>query len=209
MIRDILNFVSGNLASAISEIESAFDDYFYTDEEKSKDQRSAEVSKEKVRQKLEEIRAQIKKNEQNFKVELNELINKHEETLHKTYRQEINRSKEIMIAELNQSDKYTKRARPTVVYFGLVFIFLEILGVRIILLNHFGAADLVSDSTSVLQFFFTAWGGVVGVYAAGRSMEKRGISNIFTKISTGTKTAPENIDRKIEQEVREKVKWLT
>jgi len=114
-----------------------------------------------------------------------------------------------MIAELNQSDKYTKRARPTVVYFGLVFIFLEILGVRIILLNHFGAADLVSDSTSVLQFFFTAWGGVVGVYAAGRSMEKRGISNIFTKISTGTKTAPENIDRKIEQEVREKVKWLT
>jgi len=56
MIRDILNFVSGNLASAISEIESAFDDYFYTDEEKSKDQRSAEVSKEKVRQKLEEIR---------------------------------------------------------------------------------------------------------------------------------------------------------
>lgn len=73
--------------------------------------------------------------------------------------------KEIILAELAQDDRYTKRMRPTIGYAGLVIIFWNY-GIA----PHFGL--------NIIEFpeaFWWAWGGVVGVYAVGRSMEKMGV----------------------------------
>lgn len=71
-------------------------------------------------------------------------------------------------------ENYTKRARPTVVYAGLVFI-----GLIHVLLPAV-AWTLASAGCAVQPFnltlpseFWWAWSGVCGVYAIGRSWEKR------------------------------------
>ena len=45
-----------------------------------------------------------------------------EEALQKRDSSIISAQKEIIVAEMNQGDNFTKRARPSVVYMGLVFI---------------------------------------------------------------------------------------
>ena len=42
---------------------------------------------------------------------------------------------ELIQAEINSDSAYLKNARPTVVYFGLFVIFLELLGVRLFITN--------------------------------------------------------------------------
>ena len=44
--------------------------------------------------------------------------------LEETYRKELDARQEIIKAEMAQGDLYTKRARPTIVYAGMLFIFL-------------------------------------------------------------------------------------
>ena len=80
---------------------------------------------------------------------------------------------EITKAELQQDDKYTKRMRPTVGYFGLIVAVLEALGLRYMLLSWMDVpSEAIIASDSVLAMFWMAWGGVVGVYAVARGFEK-------------------------------------
>lgn len=62
---------------------------------------------------------------QRFKLELESLLQKRDSEIEETMRAELQAKERILVAELTQGDSYTKRARPTVVYAGLAFIFLN------------------------------------------------------------------------------------
>jgi len=85
--------------------------------------------------------------------------------------------KDIVLAELTQDDNYTKRARPTVVYSGIVVMILEMFGVRLYALGHIFEGEqltqALNSSNAILISFLTAWGAVVGIYKFSRSQEKR------------------------------------
>ena len=90
----------------------------------------------------------------------------------------------VMVAELNQSDNYTKRARPTTVYFGLIMIAFNYCIVPLV--------TLLSDSVQLTTLelpteFWIAWGGVVATWSIGRTAERVGMNNKITRVVTGTK----------------------
>lgn len=75
----------------------------------------------------------------------------------------------VLVAELQQSDKYTKRARPSIIYVGLfVIVFNYVLVQPIMAL--FGHPDFVPINLPAL--FWATWGGITGTYSIGRSLEK-------------------------------------
>lgn len=82
--------------------------------------------------------------------------------------------RDIIVSEMNQADAYTKRARPSVVYMGLVFIGL----VHVVFPMVFYFAGLFKTEMPTLpslalpQEFWWAWGGVCSVWMVGRSAEK-------------------------------------
>ena len=81
---------------------------------------------------------------------------------------------EIIREEMKSDSQYLKNARPTIVYFGLFVVFLELLGVRLYLASKI-SADAVEMSNEILKYFLMTWGSVVGVYSVGRSFaEKKG-----------------------------------
>ena len=87
---------------------------------------------------------------------------KHAETI-------ANAQRDIVVAELKQDDNYTKRARPSLVYGGLVAMFLN----HVVLpwIAYFRGLDL--PTIDLPTEFWIAWGGVTGAWAVGRSVEKR------------------------------------
>lgn len=209
MWKQLWNFVSGNASSVVEKVEDAVDEYFYTDEEKSRDKEGIEEKRNQFKAKMAEITKELTESQSNFKLEIERLIAEREQRIHDTYRAEMSTSKDIILAELNQSDKYTKRARPTVIYVGLIFVFMEMLGIRIAVLEYSEASTaVVESSTTILTSFLYMWGTVVGAYAVGRTVEKRGISNTITKLATGNH--PGNSDqlaKSIEDKVKETIKW--
>jgi len=105
--------------------------------------------------------------------------------------------KSVMVAELNQGDVYTKRARPTIVYGGLAIIFINhvifpmfawCVGVATVLFAGTITPELtnalVLPSFSLPAAFWASWTGVTGVYSIGRSMEKRGVTGMGGKIAS-------------------------
>lgn len=95
----------------------------------------------------------------------------------------IDAQRSIIVAEMEQGDEYTKRARPTVVYAGLLFIFL--VHVVFPMAEAFGAQDL--PNLSLPTEFWWAWTGVCGIWVIGRSAEKRGAKNKILEAITGGK----------------------
>lgn len=101
----------------------------------------------------------------------------------------INSQKEVLVAELNQGDNYTKRARPTIVYFGLIVI-----GLNHVLLP-WAAWFIIEIFDKKVQFpaielpseFWYTWGGVCSVWVWGRSKEKMGSKNKLISAITGNK----------------------
>jgi hypothetical protein len=84
-------------------------------------------------------------------------------------KEETRAKAEIMKAELQQGDNYTKRARPTVVYAGLLFIFLNyVIFPAITFFTGRGMPQI-----QMPEAFWWAWSSVVGVYSIGRTVEKR------------------------------------
>ena len=86
---------------------------------------------------------------------------------------ELGAKERIIVAEMSQKDNFTKRARPTVVYAGLVFIAIN--HVIAPWASHFAGIEvpLIEMPTE----FWVAWGGIVETWSVGRSMEKMGGSN--------------------------------
>jgi len=108
-------------------------------------------------------------------------------------------SKDIIVAELQQGDKFTKRARPTIVYAGLGAIafnhvllpFLNRVAEWIaIAKSETGALPDGFSAMAPVELpveFWVAWAGVVGVYSLGRSAEKRGARSQLVGWITGNK----------------------
>ena len=104
-----------------------------------------------------EAKAKIKQIENNLAVKMME----YEQNV-------ITKKAEIMVAELDQSDNYTKRARPTIVYAGLAI--LAINNIVLPWVTHF--LGEVIPKIDIPSEFWIAWGGVTGVYAFQRTQEK-------------------------------------
>lgn len=100
--------------------------------------------------------------------------------LETTIRVEVNRKADIMIAELGQGDTFTRRARPMVVYSGLVAAF-----VQAILAFAAAFTDATLPASLFPVEFWVAWGGVTTVYVIGRSAEKRGPANTVLLAAMG------------------------
>ncbi len=112
----------------------------------------------------------------------------------------ISSKTEIMVAEAQQGDNYTKRARPSIVYGGLAFIAIvhvifPIITKTIVLCCLLVAPEKLTPEvmTAIKSYmdlslpvaFWTAWGGTVSIYSLGRSAEKRGIKNKLVGLITG------------------------
>lgn len=118
-----------------------------------------------------------------FKLKVQALISARDSEVEQTIRKNLEAKERILVAELSQGDPYTKRARPTVVYFGLFMIFINYLVVPL--------ASMLSGNQEPITFelpfeFWTAWGGIVATWAIGRSYEKAGAGNRVTRAVTGT-----------------------
>ncbi|KKL20404.1 hypothetical protein LCGC14_2455770, partial [marine sediment metagenome] len=57
---------------------------------------------------------------QQFKLQMEALVQKRDSEIEQTTRIELQAKERVLVAELQQGDKFTKRARPMVVYAGLV-----------------------------------------------------------------------------------------
>lgn len=98
-----------------------------------------------------------------FRAKLEEILQKRDSEIEQTIRAELSAQKEIIVAELNQGDNYTKRARPTIIYAGLVMAFL----------NYTLLPLLGKPGLPVPPEFWMVWGGVSGWYVHSRSQDKR------------------------------------
>lgn len=107
--------------------------------------------------------------------QLQEMLQKRESAL-------LDTQKSVIVAEMSQEDKFTKRARPTVVYSGLIFIFL--VHVFIPLISFVFQKPM--PNLALPTDFWYAWSGVVGVWMVGRSAEKLGsVNSLVSKITGG------------------------
>lgn len=95
----------------------------------------------------------------------------------------ITAQREITVAEMQQSDNFTKRARPMVVYAGLAFIFFN----HVFLPCYAFFASKPVPSVSLPSEFWWAWTGCVGIWMIGRTMEKKGSGNAIVNAITGGK----------------------
>ncbi len=117
-------------------------------------------------------------------LKLKQLVNAATSQKEETLRTTMRTRERVMVAELNQSDKFTKRARPTVVYFGLVVIAFNYCLVPLITLFMEGVEVTVFDLPAE---FWVAWGGIVATWSIGRSAEYIGKNNKAVRIVTGSK----------------------
>ncbi len=98
------------------------------------------------------------------KLEAERILMQRDMQIEQTIRTELAAKERILVAELNQGDAFTKRARPAVVYFGLLMIFW----------NYGLAPALQVPRLDLPTEFWVAWGGIVSTWVVGRSAEKRG-----------------------------------
>lgn len=84
----------------------------------------------------------------------------------------------VIESEMKSGNGYTKNARPTIVYTGLLIHLINAIG------PMFGLAAVDVDPN-----FTYVWGGVCGVWIVGRSAERMGMGNRATKAITGTARA--------------------
>ena len=127
---------------------------------------------------------------QKFKLEMESLLQKRDSEIQESLRSELQAKERIMVAELTQGDSYTKRARPTVVYAGLVFIAFNYVIVPII-------SDLFGTRMPAFELpeeFWYGWSGIVATWSVGRSFEKSGASSRVSRAVTGNKASSRLLD---------------
>jgi hypothetical protein len=122
---------------------------------------------------------------QQFKLEMEKLLQLRDATLQRGLQAELQTKERIMVAELNQGDNFTKRARPTVVYMGLFFIFLNYCFIPII--SNITGNALITP-LDLPSYFWQAWGGIVATWCVGRTFEKRGAKSKVVEKITGAKS---------------------
>lgn len=130
---------------------------------------------------------------QRFQLEMEALLQKRDAEIQSSLRSELQAKERVLVAELSQGDNYTKRARPTVVYAGLVFIFVNY--VLVPLLSRLAGAD--AQPLELPTEFWAGWSGIVATWTIGRSFEKRGISNVMTRAATGSSSHSRILDDQV------------
>lgn len=109
------------------------------------------------------------------------LVYEHNAKLLDAASREVEAKERVLVAELGQADNFTKRARPSVVYFGMFVIFLNYCFVPAIKsLNGSEPSPIILP-----EEFWWAWSGVVGTWVLGRTFERINGNNKATKIITG------------------------
>lgn len=95
---------------------------------------------------------------------------------------------EVIKAEMSQGDKFTKRARPSIVYAGLGFIFLVHVFFPMLAwyTAMFSDDPITPPILSLPQDFWWVWGGVCSVWMIGRTMERNNTNDVVGFI-TGSK----------------------
>tara|TARA_R110002096_G_scaffold172484_8_gene346196 strand:- start:20 stop:508 length:489 start_codon:yes stop_codon:yes gene_type:complete len=119
---------------------------------------------------------------QDFVARMEGLLQQRDSEIEQTIRAELNAKMQIIVAELNQGDTFTKRARPTVIYFGLFAIFWNYMLVPTV--QSLMGVDV--NPFALPTEFWVAWGGITSTYVLGRSAEKRGTRNNVTDLMTGS-----------------------
>lgn len=99
---------------------------------------------------------------------------------------------QLIQAEMASGDNFTKRARPSVVYFGLCMIFVNYLLVPLIQ-THSGPETV--EAFPLSTEFWIAWAGVVGIWTIGRSAEKYVLKCKATRAATGTDSVSEILEQ--------------
>jgi hypothetical protein len=117
-----------------------------------------------------------------MKLAFAQLIEARDSELETTIRVEMDAKARVLEAELRQGDTFTKRARPSVVYGGLLLVFLN----HVVLpwIAHFTSG--APPSIEIPAMFWTAWGGICATWVIGRTAEKRGAGNRLTSLITGS-----------------------
>lgn len=131
-----------------------------------------------------------------FKLKVKELIQQRDSEIEQTIRKELESKERILVAELKQGDNYTKRARPTVVYAGLVFIAINYVLFPLVTLIAIaiGSKFTVTPLADLPSQFWIAWGGICATWSIGRSLERRGTQNAATRAVTGSKPQSKLLD---------------
>ena len=84
-------------------------------------------------------------------------------------KEELGVRERIMVAELTQDDKFTKRARPSIVYVGLLAMIVD--GIEAI-------------AFTMPEMFWEGWMIAVGIWAVGRTAEKIGTAGRLGNIAS-------------------------
>lgn len=106
----------------------------------------------------------------------------------------IETSKQVILAELQQGDTFTKRARPAIIYVGLLAVVFN--HMLIPFFNRIAEWIAIAKGTSLEAFggltpmtlpsdFWYVWGGVASVWIIGRSAEKKGANNKLVNMIVG------------------------
>ncbi len=93
-------------------------------------------------------------------MELQKLLEQRENTV-------IEAQRSIIVAEMGQGDAWTKRARPSIVYAGLLFIFAVHVAFPII--TYITKHQL--PQLALPSEFWWAWTGCCGIWMVGRTLE--------------------------------------
>lgn len=122
-----------------------------------------------------------------LKIELEKVLQQRESEIEETIRAELGAKERIIVAELQQGDKFTKRARPSIIYIGLGAIIFNYCFIPLFfsILKACGIEGIEISSFELPAGFWTAWGGIAGSYAIGRTMEKRGVGGKITELMSG------------------------
>jgi hypothetical protein len=109
-------------------------------------------------------------------LELEKVIAERENTI-------ITAQKDIIVSEMMQSDPFTKRARPMLIYAGLFFIFL--VHVFLPIIAFFSSRAM--PTLTLPEEFWWAWGSVCSIWSIGRTIERTGARNGVVSLITGNK----------------------
>jgi len=108
---------------------------------------------------------------------------------------------QVIVAELKSGDQYVSRTRPMIARWGLYIILFNYCVVPAFsrAVAVFRPGDPVEALLAPFNLpleFWVAWGGVVGVYAIGRSFEKQtGTATALSRLMTGNRPRVEMMDR--------------
>ncbi len=116
-----------------------------------------------------------------FNLEVLGLVQARDSEVEQTVRTEMEAKQQVIVSELQQGDKYTKRARPTIVYGGLL----------VLLINHVilpWVAFYVGMEVPKIEIpntFWMGWSGIVATWSIGRTAERRGLQSKLVSAITG------------------------